>query len=148
MLNAHKAIVRQFVEAIWNEGRLDEADAFFASDFVDHNPVLPGLSGVEGARLVFTTYRRAFPDLRFTLLDMIVEGDRVAWRWSSRGTHQDDFMGIRPTGKQITAGGVEIYRIANGKIAERWGNFDVLRLLLQLGGRFVPPEGFNLASPA
>jgi steroid delta-isomerase-like uncharacterized protein len=140
MDDAHKALVRQFVETIWNEGRFDEAQGFFADDFVDHNPVMPGLpAGVEGARLVFSTYMRAFPDLRFTVHDIIVEGDRVAWRWNSRGTHLDEFMGVPASGRQIATHGVEVYRIVSGKIAERWGSFDTAAMLIQIGWKLIPP---------
>jgi steroid delta-isomerase-like uncharacterized protein len=146
MSDAYKALVRQFVETIWNEGRFDEAGAFFAEDFVDHNPVMPELPpGIEGARMVFSTYMRAFPDLRFTVHDIIVEGDRVAWRWNSRGTHLDAFMGMPASGKQIATHGVEIYRIVNDKIAERWGSFDIAGMLMQIGWTLMPPAGTGSA---
>lgn len=75
----------------------------------------------------------AFPDARFTVEDLIAERDRVASRYTFRGTHQGDLMGIPPTGKQVTVTGIIVNRIVNGKSEEGWLNFDALGMLQQLG---------------
>ncbi len=75
----------------------------------------------------------AFPDLRVKNEDVIVEEDKVAVRWTARGTHNGQLMNIPPTGKQVTLKGIDILRIDNGRIAERWGEFDALGMLSQLG---------------
>jgi predicted ester cyclase len=80
-----------------------------------------------------------FPDLHFTIENMIAEGDFVAVRHTARGTHQGNFRGIPPAGKQVIVTGVIIDRVANGKIIEEWGNQDWLGLLQQLG--VIPAMG-------
>jgi steroid delta-isomerase-like uncharacterized protein len=81
--------------------------------------------------------RAAFPDGRVTIEDMIAEGDKVVTRYNSRGTHKGDFMGIPATGKKVAVTGIVISRIAKGKIAEEWEEFDALGFMVQLGA--IPP---------
>jgi steroid delta-isomerase-like uncharacterized protein len=108
-------------------------------DFVEHSPQ-PGIPpDREGLKQLVTVYRTAFPDTQFTVEDLIVEGDKAVVRWTARGTHQQELMGIPPTGKQATVTGIDIYRIKNGMTAEHWGNFDQLGLLQQLG--VIPAPG-------
>ena len=71
--------------------------------------------------------------MRLTFNDQVAEADRVASRWTIRGTHKGDLMGIAPTNKQVTVTGIVVRRIAGGKIAEAWENFDQLGLMQQLG---------------
>jgi predicted ester cyclase len=77
------------------------------------------------------------PDFHVTIEDMVTEGDKVASRWTASGTHQGEFLGIRPTGNHATWTGITIYRIADGKIVEAWWSKDVLALLQQLV--VIPP---------
>ncbi len=76
-----------------------------------------------------TLYRAAFPDLQVTVHDQLVEGDRVASRWTARGTHRGDLMGARGTGTQVTLTGISLQRITEGKIAESWINWDAVGLV-------------------
>ncbi len=85
------------------------------------------------------SYRTAFPGNQLTVEDYLAEGDTVVSRWTGRGTHKGDLMGIAPTGKQVTVTGISIQRIANGKIVEEWSNYDMLGMLQQLG--VVPMPG-------
>ena len=78
-------------------------------------------------------FRAAFPDLRVKNEDVIAEGDKVVARWTARGTHNGALMNIPPTGKQVTLKGIDVLRIEGGKIVERWGEFDALGMLHQLG---------------
>ncbi len=136
----HKTLIHNFVEEVWNKGNFDAVGQYFAADFVDHNQAMPQQPpGAAGARQVFAAFKAAFPDLHFTIEDILTEGDKVVWRWSSQGTNQGSLMGMPPTGKQATVTGIEIYRLADGKVAERWGNFDQLGMLQQLG--VVPAPG-------
>jgi hypothetical protein len=75
----------------------------------------------------------AIPDLRMIEADNIKEGDKVAFRWLLSGTHAGEFMGVTATGKRVEAMGMDIVRLANGEIAEHWGEFDVMGLLRQIG---------------
>jgi predicted ester cyclase len=78
-------------------------------------------------------YRAAFPDLQIRIDDIIAEGQMVAFRWTSSGTHRGELFGTQPTGKQITTSGISILRTAGGKVAEDWVNWDTLGLLQQIG---------------
>lgn len=134
----NKTCVRQIYEAI-SKGDLMALDHILTADFVDHNPD-PGQSpGLEGVKQGFAMFRTAFPDFQITLEDMIAEGDKVATRVTGRGTHKGEFQGIPPTGKQVTVAGIDIIRCAGGKCVERWGAFDNLGMMQQLG--IVPPPG-------
>ena len=84
-------------------------------------------------------YLSAFPDLHITVEDMIAEGDKIVARLTMRGTHQGAFLGIPPTGKQVTGTAIDINRITGGKSVEHWNNSDTLGLLQQLG--VVPLPG-------
>jgi steroid delta-isomerase-like uncharacterized protein len=127
---AHKALVRQFVEEFWNRGELDAVGELMTGDAVIHEPVA---GTAEDLKAVATMIRSAFPDWHSTVEEMLVEGDRVAERWTGRGTHRGEFQGIPPTGKSVAVPGVVFYRIAGGKIAEFRGQFDRLSLMQQLG---------------
>ena len=134
MAEANKAISRRIVEEPFNEGRYDVIEELIAPSFVNHDPsVTDDLVGPEATRQLIETYRNAFPDIRITIEDQLAEGDRVATRWTARGTHQGELMGIEPTGKQATVTGLTIDRIENGKIVESWNNWDTLGMLQQLG---------------
>jgi len=136
----NKANTRRFYEEVWSKGNLDVADEFSAENFVDHNPVDPNLpSGIEGFKQMVPMFRTAFPDIQFTIEDMIAEGDKVVSRLTIRATHKGEFMGIPPTGKQASITGIDIVRIVGGKMVERWGEVDMLRLMQEIGG--VPPPG-------
>ena len=93
----------------------------------------------EGYKQFFAMTHSAFPDFHSTLEDMFAEGDKVVQRFTARGTHKGEFMGIPPTGKQVTITGIAIHRITGGKIVEDWVNMDMLGMMVQLG--VVPPPG-------
>lgn len=129
----NKALVRRFFEEVFNEKNLASIDEFVGPNIIEHS-LPPGLPAViEGTRLFIGMYLAAFPDLHFTLEDQVAEGDEVATRFTSRGTHKGEFQGIPPTGKQGIVTGMNIYRLAEGKIVEHWLNLDMLGLLQQLG---------------
>lgn len=126
--------MRAIPEQIFNEGNLDAADRLFAADYIEHVPILPGLPpGVAGLKVFATALRNAFPDLQYTVEDLIAEGDKVAVRASMRGTHKGEFMSIPPTGKQATWTEIHLCRFADGKVVEHWANGDQLGMLQQLG---------------
>lgn len=137
-VEGNKTRVRQIYEAI-SKGDLMALDHLLTADFVDHNPDPGQVPGLEGVKQGFTMFRTAFPDFQITLEDMIAEGDKVATRVTGRGTHKGEFQGISPTGKQVTVTGIDIIRCAGGKCVERWGAFDNLGMMQQLG--VVPPSG-------
>ena len=136
-LEENKALVRRGWEEIWNKGDLTIADKHYTANYVAHMPGPPDLPGPEGHSQFVTMFRTAFPDLHFTVEDQIAEGDKVVNRVTGRGTHQGEFMGIPPTGKQVTMTGITIDRIDGDKLAESWASWDALGMMQQLG--VVPP---------
>jgi steroid delta-isomerase-like uncharacterized protein len=128
----NKAIVRRVFEEPWT-GDLAVVDEFVASDYIGHDPANPEpLRGPEGVKEFISTYRAAFPNARITVEQQLAEGDLVATRWSGRGTHEGELMGIEPTGKQVTVSGLTISRLEGGKIVEEFLNWDTFGMMQQL----------------
>ena len=138
MSEENKAIVRRVYEQVWSKGNLDVVDELCAADFVLHDPAQPGIRGPEGYKQIVTGNRTAFPDLQITVEDQLAEGDKVATRWTTTGTHQGEFAGIPATGKRGGVTGTTIARVVGGKIVEERSNWDTLGLLQQLGAIPVP----------
>jgi steroid delta-isomerase-like uncharacterized protein len=127
----NKALVRLFDEEFWNKGNLAAADELMAAN------AMIVLSGREYVSLndfkaFAASLREAFPDWHATTDELVAEGARVAERWTGRGTHQGEFQGIAPTGRQVIVPGTVFYRLASGKITEFRGHFDGVALLQQL----------------
>lgn len=106
-------------------------DKYYAPDFVFHSSA--GDLNLEQYKQVATIYPKAFSDIDSTVDDIVAEGDKVAFRYTSRATHKGEFLGIAPTGKKVSQMGITIVRIAGGKIAETWAILDNLDLMQQLG---------------
>jgi len=142
----NKALVRRFVDEVQSEGNIDAIDDLCSPEFVNHSAP-PGVpSNCEGVKQVTAMFRQAFPDSYFTVEGMVAEGDKVATRKTFHGTHQGEFMGIPPTGQQVSIGLIDIVRIAGGKVVEHWSMGDSLGMLQQLG--VIPtPEQSEEASP-
>ena len=136
---ANKASMRRFYDEVFNKKNRAAIDEFIDPNQVDHDapPGTPG--GLKGAKQTITMYLTAFPDLHFTVEDLIAEGDKVVARLTVRGTHQGIFMGIPPTGKKATSTAIDINRIVGGKSVEHWLKMDSLGLLQQLG--VIPAPG-------
>jgi steroid delta-isomerase-like uncharacterized protein len=129
----NEAVVREAVEA-FNQNDWTAVDRLFAANYVDHDPSRAALpSGPEGVKQAWGMFRVAFPDLQAAIDDVISEGDRVAVRGAVRGTHRGELMGIPPTGKRVTVELIDINRVENGKLVERWGETDMLGMMQQLG---------------
>ena len=97
------------------------------------------MRGPEAVKQLVGMHRAAFPDLHVTAEGMISEGDKVVQRLTSRRTHQGELTGTPATGRQITVTGIEIFRLAEGRMAEQWIALDNLGLLQQLG--VIPSKG-------
>jgi steroid delta-isomerase-like uncharacterized protein len=135
----NKAVARRFYEDVWNQHDVDALDELTVTDAVDHDPMPGQVPGREGWKQQFAMMLTAFPDLHFTVDVVVAEGDKVASRLTVNATHSGEFMGLPPTGKQGSITGVDIFRIAGGKVVERWGNYDLLGLMQQIGA--VAPPG-------
>jgi steroid delta-isomerase-like uncharacterized protein len=129
----NKKIVRRVFEEPW-KGNLAVVDELVASNYIGYDPAVPEpLRGPAGVKEFISTYREAFPDARITVEQQLAEGNLVATRWSGRGTHEGELMGIEPTGKQVTVSGLTISRLEGGKIVEEFLNWDTLGMMHQLG---------------
>ena len=133
----NKALVRRGYDAL-NERNWAAFDALCSPDIVFYNASTK-IQGYPAYKQFISMYFTAFPDAHLTIEDMIAEGDTVAVRQTFHGTHKGDLMGIAPRGKQATATGISIFRIANGQAVEQRANYDDLGLLQQLG--VVPMPG-------
>jgi steroid delta-isomerase-like uncharacterized protein len=128
----NKAIAQQAVEAI-NAGDFAKLESLVAPDGADH-AVPPGMPPTRDSAIQFLTmFRAAFPDLTYTLEDVIAEGDLVVQRATARGTMQGEFLGMPATGKSAAWGEIHIVRVKDGKIVEHWASVDQLGMLQQLG---------------
>jgi predicted ester cyclase len=129
---------RQLAEnyvGIWNADASRElVDQIFLTDFVDHNPQ-PGQEkdGVEGIHQVLDVYHGGFPGLRVRTDEVIVSGDRAVVRWTAVGTHEGELLGIPATNREVRMTGIDILRIADGVIVERWGETNALQTMQQIG---------------
>jgi steroid delta-isomerase-like uncharacterized protein len=134
----NKALVERFVGEFWSSGKLSTADELMAADvrIVVNNQTVPDIETLKG---FCGSLREAFPDWHSTFEELVIEGERVAERWTGRGTHRGEFQGIPATGRQVAVPGTVFYRIVDGKITEFRGQFDWLAMLEQLGSTVMSP---------
>src|SRR3954447_13642217 len=116
-----KELVRRYMDEAWNGGNVDVIDELFAPELA------PRLKSLVEA------FRAGFPDWHGVVEDFVVEGDKVANRWSAKATHTGNFYGIPATGKPVAVEGITIHHIADGKIVSDWSQTDQLVLMQQLG---------------
>ena len=128
-------IARLFTEDLWDKGNLNIADDIFQQQFTDHDPVQGQGPGLEGYKQMLAAFKSAFPDLRVRNEDVIEDErqSKVVVRWTAQGTHRGELMQIPATGKKVSLKGMDILRVEDEKIVERWGEFDALGMLAQLG---------------
>ena len=117
----------------YGTGRYDLAEQTVTPDYVDHEAPPGTPVGPDGANAVLDWLRSAFNDLSYEVQDAFSEGDKVAARVTTRGTHTGEFIGKAPTGKRFEIDSIHIYRIENGKVAEHWAKRDDLGMAAQLG---------------
>jgi steroid delta-isomerase-like uncharacterized protein len=131
------ATVRRFIEEGWNQGKVAVLNELAAPNWIHHDPSRPAVCTLHDFKRHITTTRSTFPDLQFTIEDVIAGGEQVVLRWMRRGTHTGDLltpmMRLPATGKQISVTGISIFRFADGKIVETWNQSDSLGLFQQLG---------------
>jgi steroid delta-isomerase-like uncharacterized protein len=130
----NKAVVRRFYEEAWDQGMFDVIDEVFAENYLRHD-LRPSQAepGPEGMKRITADFRAAFPDLRFEVEIVIAEEEFVAARWTASGTHTGQWGAVEPTGRRATFSGVNIFRFANGRVAELWNHRDDLGLMEQVG---------------
>jgi len=138
----NKDLVRRYSDATWNKGQLQRESEFVASDVIVHAPQVPGLpDGAPGITAFTAAFRAAMPDLHLTQDSLFGSEDKVVQIWTSRGIHSGEALfGFPPSGNELVLTGVTVFRIANGRIAERWGTLDLMGLMQQFGVAPASPE--------
>ena len=132
----NKVLARRIVEEVFSQGKLSHIDELFAPGIVVHDPDKE-LRGMEQVKQGILRLRMAFPDLHYTVEDIIAEGDKVMMRFTGRGTHRGEFRGVPPTGKKMTYTGIMILRFVESKVVDYWAVSDALGIFRQLG--VIPP---------
>lgn len=141
----NKAIVRRYLEQVFNERRPDLVEEFLVEGIEFHGAdITPGLAAAEQWAAMLIT---AFPDQHVTIEDVIAEEDRVVVRSTLTGTHQGEMQGIPATGNPVTQRSITIFRLSKGKIAEGWFAADRLSMLEQLGTASPHDGQRRLAGP-
>ena len=126
----------RYVEMI-NAHDPDAVDRFVAEDYVNHNAFVA--DGREANRQFWTAFFAGLPDVRVTMEDLVVSGDRVVGRFVYRGTHTGDLMGIPATGQPVEMRSIDIWRVQNGMFVEHWDELNLMQVFQQIGA--LPPLG-------
>ena len=135
MPSAHQ-LADRYVEMI-NAHDPDAVDRFVAEDYVNHNAFVA--DGREANRQFWTVFFAGLPDVRVTMEDLVVSGDRVVGRFVYRGTHTGDLMGIPATGQPVEMRSIDIWRVQNGMFVEHWDELNLMQVFQQIGA--LPPLG-------
>jgi steroid delta-isomerase-like uncharacterized protein len=127
-------LIKRYFEEVWNNGNLDVLDEIISSDYINHTPGMPNpVPGPAGLKPIVAGIRKAFPDLKYLIKNIVISDDQVAVHTTMTGTHTGAFFGTAPTNKAIEVNQMQIERIVNNQIVEHWRVTDELSLLKQLG---------------
>lgn len=137
-IEQNKKIVTAFIDALFTQGDLDSVDAYLAEDFVNHDPPFGASADREGMRAAGAMFRAALPDWHSDLELLVGEGDLVVEKFTASGTQRGELMGVTGNGRRVQLKGINVFRVRDGRIVERWGRLDDLGVLRQLG--LVPPQ--------
>lgn len=132
-MERNKTVVHDYIDALFTRGDLSAVDRYLAEDLINHDPPLGMGPGREGIRAAAVAIRAGCPDWHSEQHRLIAEGDYVVEHFTASGTHLADLFGVAPTGATVTLQGMQIFRLADGAIVERWGRLDELGMLGQLG---------------
>jgi steroid delta-isomerase-like uncharacterized protein len=133
MSDANKALARRVIEETVNKGNFGVLEELVASDYTYYEPTLGEVRGRDGYKGLVTMYRNAFPDIALTIDEQIAEGDTVVTRWTGRGTHRGELLGVAPTGKRVSVQGIIVSRFKNAKLVGDVEHWDVYGMMQQLG---------------
>lgn len=151
MTEPRRTLLHEWFDEVWNKGRAEAIDELFAEDGVAHGLVDAAgneLVGPAGYRPFFEAFKTAFPNLRVDVVDTICEGDKIVARCEVRGTHTGNALGMIASNRPVLFTGIAIVRVADGKIAEAWNNFDFQALHAQTSAQpsdrdFLAPSSFE-----
>jgi steroid delta-isomerase-like uncharacterized protein len=130
------SVQQQFVDAV-NSGELSRLNDFVSPNVIDNDPVSDQVPGPTGYMRFFQSLRRAFPDMNIEVEQMVADDeDSVGFAYTFTGTHYGYYQGVAGTGNRVQIRGMQISRFEDGKMTERWGNWDELGILKQIGMLF------------
>jgi predicted ester cyclase len=132
-ITENKVTVRDYIDALFNQGDLDAGDRYLSPEFVNHDLPFGAPAGAEGMRAAASMFRGACPDWSTSYNHLLAENDVVVEHFTASGTFSGSLMGVTGTGQTISLPGINIFRVLDGRIVERWGRLDELGLLFQLG---------------
>ena len=132
-IEQNKNTVTEFIDALFTKGDLGAVDEYLGQEFVNHDPPVGVTAGREGMRVAGAMFRAAFPDWHSEMDIVVGEGDLVVEHFTATGSHRGEIFGVPPSGRIVILPGINIWRVRDGRIVERWGRLDELGLLRQLG---------------
>lgn len=136
----HKEIVRRMNDEVWGEGSLEPIDEYVAEEYVEHNTASPKeIRGRQGYKENVETFHDGFAGVAVTTENLLAEGNKVVNHYTIRAVHDGPYMGIEPTGSEVSVTGIALAVFEDGSIVEDWSNVDVFGLMQQLG--MVEPPG-------
>lgn len=136
----NKAVVGRYYDQVLNQRKVELLDDLAIEDYVEHDPFPGQGNGRADLKARARLLLGAFDPLRFTVEDVIAEGDKVVVRWTNAGTHSGSFLGIPPTNKAFSVAGIDIHVVRDGRMAEHWHVVDQLAQMQQMG--LIPsPDG-------
>ena len=147
-LDENKALIERYWGEVWIDGGEATIADVLAADEIHHWGVAGDTVGVEAFIEKYRLFLAAFPDIAFTVDQLVAEGDLVVSRWTARATHEGTWLGVAASGAPVEWTGINVFRIACGRIAESWGEANHLGLLNQLGSVAVVPRGAGATPPA
>jgi steroid delta-isomerase-like uncharacterized protein len=146
MTTNNMAIAKRLIDDVWSRGRLEVIDEIVAQGCLSHDPLATDLRGAEALKQYIRSMRVGFPDLQFHIDDIVAAGDEVYLRWTAKGTHKGNLLGMPATNRTGVIGGMAVNRFQNGKVVETWHMWDTLSMMQQLG--YLPTlDKITTASP-
>ena len=131
-------LLNRYLDEVWGGGDPEAVTQYLDASYVRHiSPTLPAIDRMQQVDRL-RSFRAAFRDIEIRLEAVVAEGDLISFRSTMRGTHQGSFLGLAPTGRHVTVGLIDIWRIEGGRVVEQWGGPDTFDLLRQLGATFTP----------
>ena len=135
----NKKVVARYYDEVLNGRKAAVLDELAVEDYVEHDPFPGQGNGRADLKARVQALQSAFDPLRFTVEDVIAEGDKVVVRWKNAGTHSGSFMGIPATNKTFSVAGIDVHTVRDGRIAEHWHVVDQLGQMQQMG--LIPGPG-------
>lgn len=135
----NKTIISRYYDEVLNMRKVDLLDELAAEDYVEHDPFPGQGNGRADLKARAQLLLGAFEPLRFTIEDVIAEGDRVVVRWRNSGIHSGSFLGMPATNKAFSVAGIDIHALRDGRMAEHWHVIDQLAQMQQMG--LIPVPG-------